>query len=295
MTNQSSPGQSSPPPNKSDQEKGPGSLVPELLLDQIDALRVLRAQSDSEKGRLLEQIGGRGIVEQEIVRQMSAVRPLRFPNRFEEAHRMLMRGIEVLDRNGSRPASVKHFGPLRPIGQWMIQLVSRWIVRSHLNRLMSNICSLYEKREANSEWSSPEHSMLRRARLDARRVQIGMSKQTLGLPAFLLGGAFVTSIASALQSVARAALDSTAGVIFLAVVLMLVLIALSWVALYSAGVSRRRIRLSTDQPTMALWETIGAAGKPPRDESYNFAVYAIVLLILSWIIAPLGVWLAIRA
>lgn len=275
--------------------KNSGSFVPELLLDQIDALRVLRAESDLEKGHLLEQIGGKGIVEQDIVRQMSAVKPLRFPDRFEEAHRMMMRAIEVLDRNGARPAAVTHIGPLRPIGQWMIQLVSRWIIRSHLNRLMSNISSLYEKREANATWGTPEHSMLRRARLDARRVQTGMSRQALGLPAFLLGGAFITTIASALQSVARSALNSTAGIIIFAIILMLVLIALSWVALYSAGVSRRRIRLSTDQPAEALWETIGATGKTPRDESYNFAVYAIILLILSWIIVPFAVWLVIRA
>lgn len=282
-------------PKSSDRDKTPVTAVPDLLLDQIDALRVLRAQTDTEKGRLLEQIGGKGVVEQEIVRQMSAIKPLHHPGRFEEAHRMMMRGIEVLDRNGARPAAITHIGPLRPIGQWMVQLVSRWIVRSHLNRLMSNLCSLYEKREANSAWGTEEHSMLRRARLDARRVQAGISRQTLGLPAFLLGGAFITSIASALQSLARSALDSTAGVVILAVVLMLVLIALSWVALYSAGVSRRRIRLSTDQPIKALWETMGAAGRPPRDESYNFAVYAIILLVLSWVVIPLAVWLAIRA
>lgn len=271
------------------------SAVPDLLLDQIDALRVLRADTDAEKGRLLEQIGGKGVVEQEMVRQMSAIEPLHRPDRFEEAHRMMMRSIEILDRNGARPANVSHIGPLRPVGRWMVQLVSRWIVRSHLNRLMSHLCSLYEKREANSAWGTPEHSMLRRARLDARRVQAGMSRQTIGLPAFLVGGAFITSIASALQSLARSALDSTAGVILLAVILMIVLIALSWVALYSAGVSRRRIRLSTDQPIKALWETIGAAGRTPRDESYNFAVYAIILLVLSWIVVPLAVWLAIRA
>lgn len=282
-------------PKPPDRDKNPVTAVPELLLDQIDALRVLRADTDVEKGRLLEQIGGKGVVEQDIVRQMSAVRPLHHPDRFEEAHRLMMRGIEILDRNGPRPAAITHIGPLRPVGQWLVQLVSRWIVRSHLNRLMSNLCSLYEKREANSAWGSPEHSMLRRARLDARRVQAGMNRQTIGLPAFLVGGAFITSIASALQSAARSALDSTAGVVVLAVILMIVLIALSWVALYSAGVSRRRIRLSTDQPIKALWETIGATGRPPRDESYNFAVYAIVLLVLSWIVVPLAIWLAIRA
>ncbi len=270
-------------------------LTPELLVDQIDALRVLRADTDEEKGRLLEQIGGKGLVEQEMVSQMSAIKPLHHPDRFEEAHRMMMRGIEVLDRNGPRPSTVPNVGPLRPIAQWLVQQVTRWIVKSHLNRLTGRICGLYEKREANSDWGTREHAMLRRARLDARRVQANSSGNALGLPTFLLGGAALTSIASGLQSLTRSAMDSTLGVSILGFIAVFVLGALSWVALYSAGVARRRIRLSTDQPMKALWETIGAAGRPPRDESYNFAVYAIILLVLAWIVVPLAIWLAVTA
>jgi hypothetical protein len=40
-------------------------------------------------------------------------------------------------------------------------------------------------------------------------------------------------------------------------------------------------------------ETIGAAGKPPRDESYDFAAHALVVLVLSWIMIPFVVCLAI--
>ena len=270
-------------------------LTPELLVDQIDALRVLRADTDEEKGRLLEQIGGKGLVEQEMVSQMSAIKPLLHPDRFEEAHRIMMRGIEVLDRNGPRPATVPNVGPLRPIAQWLVQQVTRWIVKSHLNRLTARICGLYEKREANSDWGTREHAMLRRARLDARRVQANSTGNALGLPTFLLGGAALTSVASGLQSLTRSAMDSTLGVSILGFIAVFVLGALSWVALYSAGVARRRIRLSTDQPMKALWETIGAAGRPPRDESYNFAVYAIILLVLAWIVIPLAIWLAVTA
>jgi len=270
-------------------------ITPDLLIDQIDSLRVLRADTDEEKGRLLEQIGGKGLVEQEMVAQMSAVKPLHHPDRFEEAHRIMMRGIEVLDRNGPRPAKVPNVGPLRPVAQWLVQQVSRWIIKSHLNRLTGRICGLYEKREANSDWGTREHAMLRRARLDARRVQASASGNALGLPTFLLGGAALTSVASGLQSLARTAMDSTLGVSILGFITVFVLGALSWVALYSAGVARRRIRLSTDQPMKALWETIGAAGKPPRDESYNFAAYAIILLVLAWIVVPLAIWLAVTA
>ncbi|MFM8528654.1 MAG: hypothetical protein ACKOD2_03080, partial [Ilumatobacteraceae bacterium] len=198
-------------------------------------------------------------------------------------------------RNGARPAQVRRLGPLTPVAKWLVQQVTRWIVRSHLNRLIGRIGGLYERREANSAWGTAEHSMLRRSRLDIRRVQTGMSTKALGLPTFLLGGAALTSIASGLRSVtsaARMANRITPSTITPAVESRA---ALSWVALYSAGVARRRIKLSTDQPMHALWETIGAAGKPPRDESYNFAAYAIALLILSWIVVPLVVWLAIAA
>jgi len=51
--------------------------VPDLLLDQIDALRVLRAPAEQQKEKLLEQIGAHGTVEKEMVRELSAVRPLR--------------------------------------------------------------------------------------------------------------------------------------------------------------------------------------------------------------------------
>ena len=44
----------------------------------------------------------------------------------------------------------------------------------------------------------------------------------------------------------------------------------------------------------ALYETIGACGNPPRDQSYNFAVYAIVLLTLAWIVIPVVIWLVFR-
>jgi hypothetical protein len=69
---------------------------------------------------------------------------------------------------------------------------------------------------------------------------------------------------------------------------------LAWASLYAAGVARHRIRLSTDQPMKALWETVGAAGNPPKDGSYDFAVYAIVLLVLAWVLVPLGIWLVVK-
>lgn len=208
---------------------------------------------------------------------------------------MMVRAVEVLDRNGPRQAAVRRLGPLTPVAKWMVEQASGFIVRSHLNKINDRICGLYERREANSAWNTPERHMLRRARVDFCRVRDGMKSKTLGLPSFILGGALLTSIASGLQSLASAALNHTLGIVALGFVAVAVLFSLSWVALYSAGVARRRIRLATDQPLAALWETVGAAGRPPRDESYNFAAYAIVLLVLAWIVVPLVIGLAIFA
>jgi hypothetical protein len=266
-------------------------IADELVLDRIDALRVLRADTAEEKGALLEQIAGPGKPEQDIVRELSKLKPLWRPDRFEEAHRWVMRSLEVLDRNGVRSAKLPRLGPLKVVATYVVQQITRWIVKGHQNTVVTRVRKLYERREANAEWGSAEHRMLRRARLDAQRVEQGYKADQLGLPTFLLGGAIFSTIVSGLQSVARAALENTTGQVIFAAVLALVFFGLAWAALYAAAVARRRIRLCMDQPLKALWETIGACGNPPRDESYNFAIYAIVLLVLAWVAIPLAFWL----
>ncbi len=269
-------------------------IVDELILDRIDALRVLRADSQEEKGALLEKIAGRGKPEQDIVSELSKVRPLWRPDRFEEAHRMAMRSLEVLDRNGARSPKLPRLGPLTPPAGYVVEQMTRWIVKGHQNTMVTRVRKLYERREANSVWGSPEHHMLRRARIDAARVEPGYKGNPLGLPTFLLGGAVLSSVASGLNRFVAWAFNDTVGVIIFALVFGVVFFGLAWAALYSAGVARRRIRLCTDQPMKALWETIGACGTPPKDGSYDFAVYAIVLLALAWVLVPLAGWLLFR-
>lgn len=265
----------------------------DLILDRIDALRVVRAVTPEEKGALLEKIAGRGQVEQDIVREISKIRPLWRPDRFEEAHRMAMRSLEVLDRNGVRKAKLPRLGPLKPVASYVVQQMTRWIVKGHQNSLVTRIRKLYERREANSIPGTPEYHMLRRARISAARVEPGYKGNQLGLPTFLLGGAIISTIFSGIQAFIRWAFSDLTGSVILAFVLAVVFGALAWAALYAAGVARRRIRLSTDQPIRALWETIGACGNPPKDSSYDFAVYAIVLLTLTWLLVPLATWLIV--
>ena len=98
---------------------------------------------------------------------------------------------------------------------------------------------------------------------------------------------------SAIRAFVDWAISGVVGVLVFTLVLAVVFASLAWAALYAAGVARRRIRLSTEQPIKALFETIGACGDPPKDDSYTFAVYAIVLLVLAWILIPAAAWLVI--
>jgi hypothetical protein len=260
------------------------------FLDRIDALRVMRATTPEEKGRLLEEIGGPGKVEQEIVSQLSKIRPLWQPQRFPEAHRMVMRSLEVLDRNGVRGAPMPGaLGPLEPVVGYVVQLVTRWIVRGYQNSLASNVRKLYERREANSIWGSEEHVVLRRARINAVQVEQGLRSNPVGVPGFLLGGAVLSGVFSLVGNVFSRLVESTPGRIALGVVLGVLLLGLSWVALFAASIARRRIRLTTQQPVQVLYEVIGAAGDPPGDHSYKFAVIAIVLLVLASLAIPAAV------
>jgi hypothetical protein len=281
-------------PSKAGRSDNEGeNRLDELLLDRIDALRVLRADTAEEKGAILEQIAGRGKPEQDIVKELSKVRALWRPDRFEEAHRLAMRSLEVLDRNGVRPPKMPRLGPLTPIAGYIVQQMTRWIVKGYQNRLVTRIRRLYERREANSEWGSREHAMLRRARINAVQVEQGYKGDQLGLPTFLLGGALLSSIGSGLKWLVERAITGIVGVMVFAIVFAFVFAGLAWASLYAAGVARRRIRLSTEQPIKALYETIGACGNPPKDDSYNFAVYAIVLLAMAWVLIPLALWITI--
>lgn len=271
-----------------------GRLTIDDLTERIDALRVLKAGDPDAAGKMLEELGGHGKPEQDIIDQLSKIKPLWRPDRFEEAHRMAMRSLEVLDRNGARNAKLPSLGPLKPVAQWVTGQITRFIVRSHQNTVIDRIRKLYERREANSVWGSPEHVMLRRARINAVQVETGFKGKALGLPTFFLGGAFLSSIVGTLANAAASAIDSKIGAVVVTVVAGLVFAALSWAVLFSAAVARRRIHLSLDDPLKALYETVGACGNPPRDQSTTFAVFAMVFLVLSWIVIPVGLFLVLR-
>ncbi|MCC6437632.1 MAG: hypothetical protein IT196_21565, partial [Acidimicrobiales bacterium] len=109
----------------------------------------------------------------------------------------------------------------------------------------------------------------------------------VGLPsvAVVVGGAAVSS----LGRVVLDAVSPTRSFAIVATVVAFVVFAMaSWIILQGAAVARRRIRLTVEKPLAALWETIGRCGRPPRDQARQFALYAIILTAVGWIVIPIG-------
>ncbi|MDX6571872.1 MAG: hypothetical protein QOC86_1028, partial [Gaiellales bacterium] len=66
----------------------------------------------------------------------------------------------------------------------------------------------------------------------------------------------------------------------------LIFAAVAWIIVQGAAVAHRRSQLMLHEPLDALWETIGACGEPPRDDSMTFATVGILLTALAWFVTP---------
>jgi hypothetical protein len=263
-------------------------LLLDELGDRLDRFHLLAATDDAAADRLLNDLGGSGKVEREMLLELAAAHPLAHPERMAEAHAVAMRALEVLARNGSRPPSQLRVGPLTGVARWVVQQVIRYIVRSHQSRVVDSIRDLYARRLGWVPVGDPARLTLVRARLDVERASPAFKKNAGGIPTFLVGGAAVSSLAQVARSGASATAGSRAGLIAAGLGTFLLLAALSWAILRGAAIARRRIRLTLDRPLGALWETVGWCGHPPRDAARTFAVVAIALTAVGWVLIPLA-------
>jgi hypothetical protein len=269
-------------------------LLLDELSDRLDTLKLFTTNDEQRADAILEQFGAKGKVESEMLAELGARAPLQYPDRFDEAHRTTMRALEVFDRNAARPPSNLNAGPLEPVASFVVQFLIRMIVRDYQKSVVNAIRKLYARRWANSERGSPEFGMLRLARVEVERLAPDYQKSSLGVPTFLLGGAALSGVASGFQGLLAKAADN--GVLLVIIAAVFAVLALSgfWCILKAAAIARRRTRIALDQPLHALWQTIGAAGHPPRDHSRQFATYAVLLLALAWIVVPIAIGFAVR-
>jgi hypothetical protein len=276
--------------DRPEQENGGEGFVLDQLTDSLNTLRLLREDDPQRADVMLEQFGAAGRVESQMLTQLAQERPLRIPDRFPEAHRTVMRAIEVFDRNGARPPSSLRASFLTPVAKRIVQVLIAIVVRSYQRSVIEHLRRMYALREANSVPGSAEYRMLTVARRQIDRVTEDLSRRTGGLPAFLVGGAAFSLVSSTVQEVT----GSRWVLLVVAAVTAALAIAAFWCVVSAAGVARRRTRIALDAPLRALFETIGAAGDPPRDKSRDFVVYAVLLLAVAGVVVPAALTYALN-
>ncbi len=266
----------------------------EVYDNPLERLQLLGGD-DEAIAAFLDEIDVRGPRDREMLRELARTGPLARPDRFEADHRRVLIGLESLRRHGyhgSRVAS--RLGPLRTPIRFLVELVARYVVVSHVKNVSTNLRNLYWQRELQSPGGSRELELLRPARFDAQALVEITKGREIGVPAFVIGGLLIPASISlwrlASGTIREWWLALLAGAVGVAIGL-----AISWFVLRGAALASRRIRLSVTYPLAELWRTIGSCGTPPRDQSRSFAIVAISLTLGVWIVLPLLVTLSLMS
>jgi hypothetical protein len=276
--------------NATDQPVADGEGGSELdALDQfsekLNAFKAFRSSDSDAADKLFESLGGRGKVEQEMLLQLGAWLPLYKPDRFEQSHQVVMRALEVLYRNGHRKAPVK-LGVATPIAQYFVQLVTRFVVRDHVKNVVKSVDNLYVRRWTSAPKDTRDAAMLRRAWSQVEKVAPGYGGSSIGVPTFVVGGAFASSMTGLLSNIGSTGGSNKIVLVVLAIVLYALLVALAYGVIRGAAIGRRRIKMALDQPLKHLWEVVGAAGDPPKDQARMFALMSLVVMALAAVAVP---------
>ncbi len=265
-----------------------------LILDEVTdqlatTLQLLSGDPDEAAERAFAEIGVDTRTEASLLSQIAAPGPLAHPDRFEQSHRLAMRVLEVADRDGWRHPKLRPLGPASGPARAAVELVARTIIRGYVAQVVRSLSRLYARRESQAPTQSPERRVLARARIQTDRLTLGYKGGNLPLPTVLIGGAAVPVLASIAHS--AGALQGAGRPVLIAVgVLLAALFAvLAWVLLQGAGLAHRRIHVAVMPALEALWETIGHAGRPPRDQSQTIAAAAIALTAVAWFVVPIAI------
>ena len=273
----------------------PGQLPDDhLILDEVTqqlatTFQLLSGDPDEAAERALAEIGVDTRTEVALLGEIAAAGPLAHPDRFEQSHRLVMRALEVLDRDGWKHPVLRRLGPFSGAAAGAVQFVARTIVRGHVSNVVHALSRLYARRESQSQTASAERRMLARARIQADRLTLGYKGGSLPLPTVLIGGAAVPVLASIARQFGAVKGQGPLLIVPLGVILAIVFALLAWVLLQGAGLAHRRIKVTLDPSLAALYETIGHCGNPPRDDSAAIAAAAIALTALAWFVVPIAI------
>ena len=265
-----------------------------LILDEVTdqlatTFQLLSGDPDEAAERAFAAIGVDTRAEALLLGEIAASGPLAHPDRFEQSHRLVMRVLEVLDRDGWKHPRLRSLGPLSGVARAAVQFVAKAIVRGHVSNVMHTLSRLYARRESQAATLSNERRMLARARIQTDRLSLGYKGGSLPLPTVLIGGAALPVLATVARQFGAVKGEGPVLIVPLGVILAVVFAVLAWVLLQGAGLAHRRIKVALDPSLSALYETIGHAGRPPQDESATIAAAAIGLTAVAWFVVPLAI------
>jgi hypothetical protein len=265
-----------------------------LILDEVTdqlatTFQLLSGDPDEAAERAFAAIGIDTRAEALLLGEIAAPGPLAHPDRFEQSHRLVMRALEVLDRDGWKHPRLRALGPLSGAAHTAVQFVAKAIVRGHVSNVVHSLSRLYARRESQAQTLSDERRMLARARIQTDRLSLGFKGGSLPLPTVLIGGAALPVLASVARQFGAVQGEGPVLLVPLGAILAVMFAILAWVLLQGAGLAHRRIKVALDPSLRALYETIGHAGHPPQDESATIAAAAIALTAVAWFVVPVAI------
>jgi hypothetical protein len=272
----------------------PARSVFDEVDDWLDRLQIVD-ENDEQVASFLDTLDLRGPQEREMLEELTRKTPLARKEDFPVAHRRAVASLETLGRHGYRSARLPRWLRPRPFGRFVVELVARYVVVSHLRRVSIELRNLYWLRTMQAAAGTDERSLLYRARTEAEGLVVVFKRREIGLPSFVIGGVLVPIVLTAVRVIQGLDLGSWWVATITLLVGGLIVWVISAVVLRGAAMASRRIRLATTAPLAALWDVIGAAGHPPRDQSRKFAIIAIVLTTLAWVVVPAAIAVAVLA
>jgi hypothetical protein len=267
--------------------------VSEEFDNPIERLGLL-AGDDDAIARFLDEIDISSPREREMLAELARTTPLVRPARFWDDHRRTIEAIESLRRHGFHGSRVgRSLGPLRSFVRWLVELIARYLVVSHIKNVVVSMRNLYWVREMQARDDSEELKLLRPARFDAEALVEIMRSREIGIPSFVIAGLLIPLGASLWRIGSGFTFAEWWVAALVGIVGGAIGVGLSWIVLRGTAMASRRIRLTTREPLRELWISVGSCGNPPLDRSRTFAVVAITLTVGVWVVLPTLVAIAL--
>ena len=263
-----------------------GDSQDERFDSPIERLRLLSGDDDAVAA-FLDELDLSSPRERELLAELGRPAVLARPERFDADHRRAVEALESLRRHGFHGSQAgASLGPARYVVRWLVELVARYLVVSHVKNVVMQMRNLYWVREMEAPSGSVEFKLMRPARLDAQALVEIMRSREIGVPSFVFAGLLLPLVATVWRLMSGFAFERWWVATLVGVAGAAIGLALSWICLRGTALASNRIRLSLKKPLDEVWRSIGHCGNPPKDGTRRFAIVSIVLMVSVWIVLP---------